>query len=709
MADSPIVTVLTPTYNRSACLPDAIRSVLGQQLQDWEMLVINDGGADVRDIVEGFGDERLRYWSRPENTGKAACLNFGLARARGRYIAYLDDDDLWYPNHLSTLVAALEAHPEVGVAYSDLYRTVFVRDARGRRHPLEKRIEVCRDYNRMFMFHFNHTLHVSLMHRRELALRAGGYDERVRVLIDWDLTRKLSFYADFFHLPVVTGEYYEPVADSDRISDVQRRDGERYRMNMRRIRADLPPEPWPMVEKVAVILPVPRWDERTRQVVTYFADFLDYPCRIVLVNTDGSAGPAECLAALGPLGELGHVRLVHAPGVEPERAYAVGAGAVEADWCYLASRGLSTEVEMRLICALDYMAVRGCRAVRWEADGPATGLAGVMLPAAELLGGERAAAACAADAPAVPADWLPEDMKADFLLSGAARCQADGDYESARALLERALEVRQGGVGGAYVAQRFMELAFALGDLAAAERMCRELIEQGYGADNWVRLGQLCQARGACGEAADAYRRGLAAVGLRVEELDGEALRLAGEECAAFKALAGLGECLAEEGRSEEAARALRRAVRLCCDSPRPLLAFGRMFLSQGEPGRAKEAFGMALARARGRSDVAAAHAGLARAHAAAGEALEACRHWLSALEADPANEEALRGAAALAPQLGLEGVLVGVYERFLAHRPGHLEALDGLAELCVRLGREGRARELSEQAALLRAAAQAR
>ncbi|MHC4591189.1 MAG: glycosyltransferase family 2 protein, partial [Planctomycetota bacterium] len=165
MSSTPTVTVLTPTYNRPACLAHAIRSVHMQRFTDWEMLVINDGGTDVRAVVESFQDPRIVYIQRPENKGKAACLNLGLERARGRYIAYLDDDDLWYPNHLSALTRALDDNPSAGVAYSDLYAVVFLRGENGRRIPIEKRVCVCRDYNRMLMFHFNHTLHVSLVHR----------------------------------------------------------------------------------------------------------------------------------------------------------------------------------------------------------------------------------------------------------------------------------------------------------------------------------------------------------------------------------------------------------------------------------------------------------------------------------------------------------------------------------------------------------------
>ncbi|MCK4375153.1 MAG: glycosyltransferase family 2 protein, partial [Candidatus Brocadiae bacterium] len=365
MPSAPKVTVLTPTYNRPAYLADAIRSVVGQQFADWEMLVVNDGGTDVRGIVEGFGDPRISYFNRPENRGKAACLNFGLERARGQYVAYLDDDDIWYPNHLATLAGALDDNPQMGVAYSDLYAVAFLKGEDGRRYPLEKRVVICRDYNRMLMFHFNHTLHVSLMHHRELAVRAGGYDESIRVMIDWDLTRKLSFYTAFLHVRQTTGEYYQPVTGSDRISDLGRRDEEAYKRNLRRIRADLPPAPWPFVDKVAVVFPVSRWDDTAYDVIGYLLNKLDYPCRVVLVNRDPRRTREDCRRALGTLAELKNLHVESAGADGPlHEAYVAGARSVEADFYYLPSRRACLETGLRLITGLCYMAETGCDAVR---------------------------------------------------------------------------------------------------------------------------------------------------------------------------------------------------------------------------------------------------------------------------------------------------------------------------------------------------------
>ncbi|MFH1090255.1 MAG: glycosyltransferase, partial [Pseudomonadota bacterium] len=249
----PKATVLISTFNRPGYLKEAVESVVVQSMTDWELLIMNDGGVDVAQVVNEFHDSRIKYFPDPQNRGAAHRFNFGLKNARGKYITYLGDDDKFYPNHLAVLSRALDEHPQAALAYSDLYAVSCVEDkAAGKRYIVDKRIQVSRDFNREFMFHYNHVLHVSLMHRKEAAFRVGCFDEEVKVLIEWSLNRRLCFIYDFIHVPVVTGEYYMPIFKSDRISVVQRKNKEGYRHNLRKIKANLPPMTSPKVVNVAV-------------------------------------------------------------------------------------------------------------------------------------------------------------------------------------------------------------------------------------------------------------------------------------------------------------------------------------------------------------------------------------------------------------------------------------------------------------------------
>lgn len=107
----PHVSIILPTYNRADTLPRALRSVLDQRFEDWELLVIDDGSSDdSADLVTGL-DPRSRL-IRQANAGTYVARNNGLAQARGRCITFLDSDDAWRPEFLALTTALLQAKPE---------------------------------------------------------------------------------------------------------------------------------------------------------------------------------------------------------------------------------------------------------------------------------------------------------------------------------------------------------------------------------------------------------------------------------------------------------------------------------------------------------------------------------------------------------------------------------------------------------------------
>ena len=263
----PLVTVLLPTHNRRRYLPEALASVLRQTYRNLEIFVIRDGGEEISDIIQSFHDPRVAFIDRKENRGKPYSLNEALARARGKYVAYLDDDDVYYPGHVRTLVDALEGSTDCQVAYSDLYKTYCEVTPDGDRRVLSKHVEICRDFDRFMMLYFNHVLHVSLMHRRDLLDKTGLYNEHLNILIDWDMTHRLAFFSDFHHVVTVTGEFFSPLGECDRISYQRRKDPQEYLRNILAIRTTRPPKPWPKMKDLAIILVVDRCGEHTANVV----------------------------------------------------------------------------------------------------------------------------------------------------------------------------------------------------------------------------------------------------------------------------------------------------------------------------------------------------------------------------------------------------------------------------------------------------------
>ncbi len=197
-----LVTVLLPTLSRRAFLPAAIRSIRDQAFRDWRLLVVNDGGEDASDIVAGFGDPRIEWHDRP-HLGKAAALNYGLGLVRSKYVAYMDDDDIVYPDHLAELVALAERE-RAEVVYSDTW--AIWTDADGK--EVRRQIENAEDLSFDDIRFFNRINHKQILHTRRLADETGPYDERLRILIDYDYIRRLARLSPPVHLRKTTGEHF---------------------------------------------------------------------------------------------------------------------------------------------------------------------------------------------------------------------------------------------------------------------------------------------------------------------------------------------------------------------------------------------------------------------------------------------------------------------------------------------------------------------
>jgi glycosyltransferase involved in cell wall biosynthesis len=119
--NEPTFTVAMPAYNAEATIAQAIRSVLAQTRDDFELIVVDDGSSDATpEIARSFDDPRIRA-VRQENQGLGAARNRAVADARGRYVSMLDSDDLWLPAYLETMGNTLDADVRAGLAYTDAW------------------------------------------------------------------------------------------------------------------------------------------------------------------------------------------------------------------------------------------------------------------------------------------------------------------------------------------------------------------------------------------------------------------------------------------------------------------------------------------------------------------------------------------------------------------------------------------------------------
>lgn len=98
---SDLVSIIMPAYNAATYISKTIESIIAQTYRNWELLIVDDCSSDnTAEVIVGFGDERIRYLKNEKNSGAAISRNYALREAKGRWIAFLDADDLWEPNKL---------------------------------------------------------------------------------------------------------------------------------------------------------------------------------------------------------------------------------------------------------------------------------------------------------------------------------------------------------------------------------------------------------------------------------------------------------------------------------------------------------------------------------------------------------------------------------------------------------------------------------
>jgi glycosyltransferase involved in cell wall biosynthesis len=201
------VSLVIATFNHARFLGDALDSAVAQTLRDVEIVVVDDGSTDDTPAVLARYGDRIRVIRQP-NRGLAAARNAGLAAARGTYVSFLDADDVLMPTKLAAQAAILDRAPTVGWTYCDvLIETV----ATGAAMPASERFGYGARMLEGWLFpeliHGNFIPAIAPLVRRTVLDAAGGFDERLTALEDWDLWLRLSLIAEARYSPAVLVRY----------------------------------------------------------------------------------------------------------------------------------------------------------------------------------------------------------------------------------------------------------------------------------------------------------------------------------------------------------------------------------------------------------------------------------------------------------------------------------------------------------------------
>lgn len=186
----PKVSVIIPTCNRARYLVDAIDSVLNQTYQDFDLIIVDDGSTDdTREAVKKYAGLKVRYFYK-ENSGISSTRNFGIKKAESEFIAFLDSDDMWYPDKLFLQVEYLNKNSHIYLCNTDVEfingeKQTLGYSNRRQKHPVDGMI---------FKYVFKHhgVVMSSIVIRRKVFEKIGMFDENLPIGEDTDLFLRIA-------------------------------------------------------------------------------------------------------------------------------------------------------------------------------------------------------------------------------------------------------------------------------------------------------------------------------------------------------------------------------------------------------------------------------------------------------------------------------------------------------------------------------------
>jgi glycosyltransferase involved in cell wall biosynthesis len=195
-------SVIMPVYNHAEYLPQAIESVLGQSCSDWELIIVDDGSIDDSlEIARQFTrrDGRIKLLTQP-NAGPAKARNTALAQAKGRWLAFIDSDDVYLPNALELFTKHIRANPDESFFHGYRHRL----DADGTVTELAGQYQD-RPTGTAELFGRMYLSHLCVCWRRDLLEKTSGYDESLRSCEDYELYLRMSLLTRFYPIGQATG------------------------------------------------------------------------------------------------------------------------------------------------------------------------------------------------------------------------------------------------------------------------------------------------------------------------------------------------------------------------------------------------------------------------------------------------------------------------------------------------------------------------
>lgn len=216
------LSVIVPLYNKRNSILETIKSALNQRFDNYEVIVIDDGSTDDSvDLIKTIDNKKLKIY-RKENSGVSDTRNFGITKAQGDYIAFLDADDLWDDLYLERLYTMIQAAPECGM-YAQNFQVVSVDDIdiSLEQHSDKHQIEIYRNWEKVFFEKTFRTSAIAVNKKR--FIDSGCFDSNLSIGEDLEAWLRISlkypvcylnethvmivFFSKDYHSRIVPKEY----------------------------------------------------------------------------------------------------------------------------------------------------------------------------------------------------------------------------------------------------------------------------------------------------------------------------------------------------------------------------------------------------------------------------------------------------------------------------------------------------------------------
>ena len=212
LKNGPLVSIIVRTCGRPDTLRENLVSLRNQTYKNIEVVVVEDGPNTAEEMIKNeFKDLNIVYKSTGKNVGRSKVGNIALDLAKGKYLNFLDDDDLFYPEHVERLVTFAEKN-KYDIVYDTAFETAITVDSKV---PYKYTIEAINivhsgEYSKLNLYRSNLFPIQTVMFKKDVYKKCGGFDEDMDALEDWDLWIRFSFKYDFHYFKDTTSLYRVP-------------------------------------------------------------------------------------------------------------------------------------------------------------------------------------------------------------------------------------------------------------------------------------------------------------------------------------------------------------------------------------------------------------------------------------------------------------------------------------------------------------------